>query len=77
MKLTNEIIQKDIYSIGTIALEIFTAHIKSRRSTTPIVRNFSYCEDPLENDFVTKCFEFDNIDIDLIWYHPFINNIYR
>lgn len=76
MKLTNEIIQKDIYSIGTIALEIFTAHIKSRRSTTPIVRNVSYCEDPLENDFVTKCFEFDNIDIDLIWYHPFINNIY-
>lgn len=77
MKLTEDIVQKDINSIGNIALEIFTAHLKSKRSTTPIVKspNF-FCEDFLENDFVTKCFEFDSTNIDSIWYHPFINNIY-
>ena len=77
MKLSNEIIQKDINAIGTIALEIFAAHIKSKRSANSIDRSVSYCEDMLENDFVTKCFEFDSNDIDSIWYHPFINNIYR
>jgi len=77
MKLNNEIIQKDINAIGEIALEIFTAHLKqSRRSTTPIIRSVSYCDDLLENDFVTNCLEFDATNIDGIWYHPFINNIY-
>lgn len=77
MKLNNEIIQKDINAIGEIALEIFTAHLKqSRRSTTPIVRSASYCEDFLENDFVTNCLDFDATNIDGIWHHPFINNIY-
>ena len=76
MKLTDEIVQKDINSIGNIALEIFTAHLKSKRSTTPMIKSPNFCEDFLENDFVTKCFEFDMANIDSIWYHPFINNIY-
>ncbi len=76
MKLSNEIIQKDINAIGTIALEIFTAHIKTKKSDNPVTGGSSHCEDMLENDFVSKCFEFDSNTIDSIWYHPFINDIY-
>ncbi len=81
MKLSNDIIRKDINAIGKIALEIFTAHIKTKRynenlSVATATSSCSYCDDVVENDFVTKCFEFDSDSICSIWYHPFINDIY-
>ena len=76
MRLTDEIVKKDLHAIGTLALEIFTAHIKAKRSATPSVKSVKYCDDELENDFVSSCFMVDSANIDAIWYHPFINNIY-
>lgn len=42
-----------------------------------LLRNLNMLDDELQKDFLLKCFEpGDDVNIDLIWFHPFINRIY-
>jgi hypothetical protein len=71
--------RKDFDAIGSLALEIFNAHLCKNKNTpstpvTQLANLFKYCKDETENDFVSCCFS--SFSINSIWFHPFINNIY-
>lgn len=79
---------KDMQALGRLAIQIFTAHVKSSNSPGGnrnriemmpnveeyLTTNLPLIDDPLQKDFIHCCFDAKTIEV--IWLHPLLNYTY-